>query len=529
MKKKIFYLNFLFILFFANMILPQSKEIVAYYHGNYSDENIGHEKLIESIGLFDKITIINYAFAIPKQDENGKTVPHITNQFHAYEKIYPSDKSVDGIADDSSQILKGQFNQLKKIKSLHPHLKILISIGGWGGSTYFSDLALTHESREHFVNSCIDMFILGNLPISNNSGGKNSALGVFDGIDLDWEFPITGGPEGTHYNPNDRENHTALFKLFREKLNEINPNLLLTAAVTGRSNEFWLYNFNEDQNYLDWFNLMSYDLHGVADEFSNHHTNLLSSENDIDPKKESLDRMVRYLIDSVNVKPEKIIPGAAYYGKGWGEVDSLNNGLYQKGKFLNRWGYIRFKNYLDFKELNEKGFNYFWDDNTLAPFLYNPKEKIFWSFDDLRSIALKSRYVDAFNLRGLMFWQTFGDDSLGNLTNTIYYRNMPEVKFDKTEKENLKPTIKIISPNTQNNFKTGENIIIKTISNDEDGKVVKVEFFVDDNSVGYNIFEPYNWAWFNASQGEHTIYCIAYDNFGKSTISEKVKIFIQKK
>ncbi|MBK8946879.1 MAG: hypothetical protein IPM32_16645 [Ignavibacteriae bacterium] len=343
MNKKIIYLSIVLIINLTNFIYPQKKEIVAYYHGNYSDENIGHEKYIESIGLFEKITVLNYAFAIPKLDDSGKIIPLITNPHHAYQKIYPSEKSVDGVGDDSTQNLKGQFNQLRKIKKLHPHLKILISIGGWGGSKYFSDLALTHESREHFVNSCIDMFILGNLPIENFSGGINSALGVFDGIDLDWEFPITGGPEGTHYNPNDRENHTALFKLFREKLDSIKPNLLLTAAVTGRSNEFWLYNFNEDQKYLDWLNLMSYDLHGIADNFSNHHTNLLSSEKDVDPKRESLDRMVRYLLDSAKVNPEKIVPGAAYYGKGWNVNDTINNGLYQKGTFLNEWGFIRLK------------------------------------------------------------------------------------------------------------------------------------------------------------------------------------------
>lgn len=456
-------------------------------------------------------------------------MPLITNAYHAYEKMYPSEKSVDGISDDSIQSLKGQFNQLRKIKKLHPHLKILISIGGWGGSKYFSDLALTHESREYFVNSCIEMFILGNLPISNNSGGENSAIGVFDGIDLDWEFPITGGPEGTHYNPNDRENHTALFKLFREKLNEINPNLLLTAAVTGRSNEFWLYNFNEDQNYLDWFNLMSYDLHGIADEFSNHHTNLLSAENDVDPKRESLDRMVRYLLDSVNVKPEKIVPGAAFYGKGWSEVDTNNNGLYQKGTFLNKWGFIRFENYLDFRELNKKGFKCYWDDNTLAPFFFNSEEKIFWSFDDVRSIALKSRYVDAFKLRGLMFWQTFGDDSLGTLTKTIYNTNMPDVIFEKKNQENIKPSIEINFPISQSKFKIGGNILIKTNSNDKDGIVVKVEYFIDNKSIGYNIFEPYNWAWFNATQGEHQIHSVAFDNYGEFSISQKIKIFVEAK
>lgn len=527
-REKIKLVLILFFVFYYNTLFAQKKEIVAYYHGNYSDRHIGHEKSLQSFDMFKYVTVLNYAFAVPWPDSNGVILPKLTNEFFAYQKSYPGENSVDGIADVDSQALKGQFNQLKKIKKLNPHLKIVISLGGWGGSTYFSDLALSPESREIFVNACIDLFIKGNLPQKNNSGGTNSAFGVFDGIDLDWEFPITGGPEGTHSNPNDRENQTALFKLFREKLDEINPNFLLTAAVTGRSNEFWLYNFNEDQNYLNWFNLMSYDLHGIADSYSSHHTNLLSSENDVDPKKESLDRMVRYLLDSVKVMPEKIVPGAAYYGKGWEDIDSNNNGLYQKGNFLNKWGYIGFKDYRDFKEVNDQGFISYWDDNTLAPYLYNPKEKIFWSYDDLRSISLKSRYVDAFNLRGLMFWQIFGDDSLGNLTKTIFYKNMPDVKFNETNSKKSEISINFDSPKNLDEFKIGNNIILKVKYKEVIGKIKKAEFFVDESSIGYNTFEPFNWAWFNASEGEHTIQCIAYDQNGHTINSEKIKILVKR-
>ena len=432
MIKSVLVFNIFFFFYCFNYNVAQSREIVAYYHGGGSDKNVSQEKILESRGIFDKITVINYSFAIPAPDSLGNFIPELPNSFNAYQKIYNNGMSVDGIPDDSTQPLRGQFNQFKKIKLRYPHLKIMISIGGWGGSKYFSDLALTPESRTQFVDTCIDIFISGNLPLQNNAGGIGSGAGVFDGIDLDWEFPLTGGPEGTHYHPNDRENHTELFKLFREKLNLINQDLLLTAAVSGRSNEFYIYNFNQDQKYLDWINIMSYDLHGIADYATGHHTNLLSSEFDIDPKKESLDRAVKYLLDSAGVAPEKIIPGAAFYGKGWQDVDSINNGVYQTGTFLNKWGYIRFENYSDYSEISENGYEYSWDDNTLAPSLYSKNEKIFWSFDDLCSIALKARYVDAYNLRGLMFWQIFGDDTLGTLTNTIYNRNMPDVIFENS-------------------------------------------------------------------------------------------------
>jgi chitinase len=528
MKKSIIILNIFFILFIKN-ILAQNIEIVAYYFGDQSQNKIPGVKFIKDQNIADKITVINYSFAVPIQDSFGNIIPQISNSESAYQQIFSSEMSVDGVADNPNQKLRGHFNQLLKLKTMYPHLKIMIAIGGWGGSKYFSNLALTHNSREKFVDASIDMFIRGNLPELNNAGGKEAALGLFDGIDLDWEFPISGGAEGTNYHPTDRENHTELFKLFREKLDEIDSNLLLTAAVSGRSYEFWKYNFNEDQKYLNWFNLMSYDLHGSWENVTGHHTNLLSSDLDVDRGKESFERGVRYLIDSVGVSPNKIVPGAAYYGKGWSDVDSANNGLYQYGIPLKGWGFISFKNFLDFSEVTEKGFKYSWDDNALAPSLYSSKEKIFWTYDDIRSVALKSRYVDAFNLRGLMFWQILSDDTLATLTKTIYNKNMPDVKFEENKNEVIYPTINIISPKQNDKYFENENIIIYTNYNDEDGKVIKVEFFVNEESIGYNTVEPFNWAWFNASIGDHQINCVAYDNNGNKTISAPIKISIMGK
>jgi len=400
----------------------------------------------------------------------------------------------------------------------------MLSIGGWGGSTYFSDLALTPESREKFVDTCIDLFIKGNLPEENDAGGKGSAKGVFDGFDIDWEFPVSGGPEGTHYNPDDRDNLTALFSLFRKKLDAVNPNLLLTAAVSARVWEFWKYNFNEDQKYLDWFNVMTYDFHGSWDSLTGHHTNILSSPNDPDWEKESMDHTVKYLLDSAGVSSDKIVPGAAFYGKDWGSVDSVNFGLYQPGKVDAGGHQVIFKNYHDFSDIIKNGYQPHWDNLAMAAWLYNPNERIFWTYDDIRSIALKARYVDAYNLRGLMFWEITGDDTMGTLVNTIYNRNMTDfVAFTSKANNNL-PSVKIIEPNSSNIIIQGSNIIIKTNVADNDGIVVKVEFFVDGKSIGYNTLAPFDWVWFNSAAGNHEIKAVAADNNGGKTMSVPVKI-----
>lgn len=513
------------VLVFISLASPQKKEIIAYYGGFRSGYYV---KDIERIGSADKLTVINYAFAVPVPDSLGNIIPKI-NSYSAYQEVYSGEMSIDGIADDSAQMLRGNFNQLRKLKERYPDIKILLSIGGWGGSKYFSDLALTPESREKFVDACIDIFIEGNLPVESNAGGNGSAKGLFDGFDLDWEFPISGGPDGTHYNSNDRENHTALFALFREKLNAINPVLLLTAAVSARTWEFWKYNFIKDQQYLDWFNVMTYDYHGSWESRTGHHTNLLSSSEDPDPGNESLDRTVKYLLDSAGVSNNKIVPGAAFYGKGWVEVDSINSGLYQSGKADTTRSHIRFKNYLDFSEVIKEGYHYHWDDLTMAAWLYNPHSKKFWTYDDILSISLKAHYVDAYNLRGLMFWEITSDDTLGSLVNTIFNKNMPDFTDFEKKDDNVPPLIKIIEPNDSYYIVEGSNVNIKTRTSDMDGKVVKVEFFVDSISVGYNRIAPFNWVWFNAISGKHEIKAIATDNNGGTTISQPVQIMVMSK
>ena len=76
---------------------------------------------------------------------------------------------------------------------------------------------------------------------------------------------------------------------------------------------------------------MTYDYHGSWEYISGHHTNLLSSSEDPDERKESFDNTVKYLLDTVRVSSNKIVPGVAFYGKGWIDVDSVNGGLYQAG------------------------------------------------------------------------------------------------------------------------------------------------------------------------------------------------------
>jgi chitinase len=509
-------------------VIGQNREIVAYYpswgalHQNYLVKNLN------TSGSADKITVLIYAFAIPDTDSANNIVLKHLYPNADYQQSYSADMSIDGIPDDSTQPIKGQFNQLKKLKAEYPNLKVLLSIGGWGGGTYFSDAAFTSESRKIFVDDCINKYILGNLSADSTGIRKGIAAGIFDGFDIDWEFPVKGGPEGTHNNAKDKENLTKLLALFRQKLDEINPKLILTAAVAAGKPNLDNFDIKSIQKYLNWFNLMTYDFHGSWDKITAHHTNLLSSRIDTTDNgaKLSFNNTVKYFIDSLGVNGNKLVPGAAFYGKCWFNVDSVNNGLYQKGTDSAGALENNLGNFTSLCALDSNGYHYYWDTLAMAPYLYNPVKKIFWTFDDQKSIALKSRYVDAYNLRGIMFWEISEDDSTGTLLHTIYNRNMQDIKIKKTYHGKSYPSIKITQPHSADTFSAGSNIIINTSEIDKGSSVIKVEFFGDNVSLGYDTKAPFDWVWFNVPGGRHKIKATITDENGNRKTSKEVTVNI---
>jgi chitinase len=504
----------------------QKIEIVGYFPEWGMKDNRYNVKNIEASGSADKLTVINYAFCEPHKDSSGKIIPTFAYPDFAYQKKCSAEYSVDGVADDSLQALRGNLNQLKKLKKLHPKLKILISIGGWGGSAYFSDAALTDDSREFFVDTCINMFIRGNLPIINGAGGKGAAANIFDGFDIDWEFPISGGDSGNHNSPNDRDNLSQLIKLFRKKLDEINPRLMLTAALPAQEVNAKNFNVSKDYKYLNWITLMTYDLYGGWDKVTGHHTNLFTSSKEplVHPSKYSLDKTVKLFHDKYGVSYNKLIPGVAFYGRGWMDVDSINCGLYQKGT-VNGDG---FENYRDLIQLEKEGYKTCFDKSALASWLYNPQKKMFWSYDNPQSVILKTLYSKAHHLRGIMFWELSGDDDKGTLLNSIYTTKMPGAAVKSFVKQNKKKNIVITRPAKGDYYLEGSDLIINSKVDNEDISNNTIEFFVDNKSIGKVLNGSPNWAWFNTPQGQHTIKAVTIDSFGIDAESAPVKFNVVK-
>jgi chitinase len=150
---------------------------------------------------------------------------------------------------------------------------VLVSLGGWTYSKYFSDVALTAASRQKFVSSCIDMYIRGTLPLVAGRGGSGAAAGIFDGFDIDWEWPGSDGHPGNHVRAADKQNFTLLLQEFRNQLNAIGAQTgrryLLSAFLPADPVKISAgFDLSQIFNSLDFGNMQGYDFHGSGSDNS---------------------------------------------------------------------------------------------------------------------------------------------------------------------------------------------------------------------------------------------------------------------
>jgi chitinase len=285
------------------------------------------------------------------------------------------------------------IQKMISLKSRNPDLKVLISLGGWGGCKTCSDIFATKNGRKQFAKSVKQL---------------NDYFGA-DGIDLDWEYPAVEGYPGHRYTPEDKNNFTALIYQLRKTLGEKQ----IIAFAAGGFQKFLdeAVDWKSVMKKVNYVNLMTYDLVNGYSKTTGHHTALYSSAS----QPESTDNAVEYLIKK-GVDPSKLVIGSAFYSRIWQNVPNENNGLYQTGTFKTTLGFKNFPTRLS----ADSGFVFYWDDTTKAPYAYNRTQKLFATFDDKRSMEIKSKYVIEKKLGGIMFWQ-LGDDTFSNgLLQTIY-------------------------------------------------------------------------------------------------------------
>jgi chitinase len=316
------------------------------------------------------LTHVNYAFGKIGAD-NKLTF----NRAIALDRVYPNDCS-------EAQCPHGLFNQITLIKQRYPHLKLLISVGGWTDSGPFYEMAATEESRHAFAQSCADF--LKTYP-------------QFDGIDIDWEHPVAGGLQPGQ--PRDAHNYVLLLAALRDA---IGPARLLTVAVGAGPRAIEPLEYAEMAPLLDWVNVMTYDFHsgGARAGFNS----ALYNHDDPSNSRSNTDAAVQAIL-AKGVPRTKLVVGVPFYGRGWRGIESP--GLWNTGT-----GSVQVGGYqaLAANQLQSSGFVRHWDDVAKVPWLYNADTKEWITYEDAQSMRLKGHYVVEQRLAGAMFWELSNDD-----------------------------------------------------------------------------------------------------------------------
>lgn len=332
-----------------------------------------------------KIAVIGY-YAGNAESVSSYPVEKLTHIIFSFCHLKGNEISVNNLKDTLT------IQQLVALKQRNPSLKVILSLGGWGGCETCSAVFSTKGGRRKFAKSVKNL----------NEYFKT------DGIDMDWEYPAIAGFEGHAYTPQDRPNFTALVKMLRRKLGKKNE----ISFAAGGFLKFLTESVEWDKvaPIADKINLMTYDLVNGNSTHTGHHTPLYSTLQQI----ESTDRAVRYL-DSIGVPKSKMIIGAAFYGRVFDVEQDTLNGLYQKGRFNKG---ISFKN-LNRDSLQNEGFISYWDETVKAPYMYSAAKKQLITFDDEKSVMLKTKYVLDNHLGGIMFWQLGEDKTEKGLLDAI--------------------------------------------------------------------------------------------------------------
>lgn len=412
-----------------------------------------------AMGFFEQWSIYGRGFSLAQADQEGE-VKNLTDLVYAFGGVLPAQgatttpdaasnpvtcQSVDAWADYQTPYLAdvnggnpvgnnglaGNFQQLRELKAKYPGLRPIMSLGGYTGSKFFSDAAATRESRQAFVASCIDTFVKGNLPGLT----PGAAAGIFDGFDLDWEYPANNnGAAGNHYSPDDTRNYTLLAAEFRRQMDALGHQngatyRLTTEMPVGLPNAKDL-DIAGLARYVDDEVLMDYDFQGpwTPQGPTNFESNLFSSPfspNTTAEPRISVESSVRYF-ESHGAPASKLVLGIPYYGHGWTGVPAGHTaGLYQpatgpaqspditkQGTELAGLDGTDPAGTTDYYEIvNQPGYTWHTDPITQASWLYNPTTKTFWSMQNPREVYEKALYIGVRGLAGASVWDLSADSN----------------------------------------------------------------------------------------------------------------------
>ncbi|MEU1594465.1 glycoside hydrolase family 18 chitinase [Streptomyces sp. NPDC005708] len=352
------------------------------YGRNYNVKN-----LVTS-GSAAKITHINYAFG---NVTGGKCA--IGDSYADYDKAFTADQSVSGVADTWDQPLRGNFNQLRELKAKYPNIKVLWSFGGWTWSGGFGEAA---KNPAAFAQSCYDLV------------EDPRWADVFDGIDMDWEYPNACGLSCDSSGP-------AAFKNLMSALRaKFGANYLVTAATTADGSsggKIDATDYAGASQYVNWYNVMTYDFFGAfaPQGPTAPHSPLTSYSGIPTAGFTTADAIAKY--KAQGVPANKLLIGIGLYGRGWtgvtqdapgGTATGPAPGTYEQG-------------IEDYKVLKTSCPV----TGTIAGTAYAHCGSNWWSYDTPATIGTKMAWAKSQGLGGAFFWEFSGDTSNGELVSAI--------------------------------------------------------------------------------------------------------------
>jgi chitinase len=353
------------------------------YQRNY------HVKNIDTSGSAAKLTHINYAFG---NVQNGQCT--IGDSYADYDRAYTAAESVDGVADTwDAGALRGSFNQLRKLKKKYPNLKVLWSFGGWTWSGGFGQAAANPAA---FADSCYNLV-------------KDPRWAdVFDGIDIDWEYPNACG---LNCDTSGFGSFKNLMGALRSKFGTGN---LVTAAITAdgtSGGKIDAADYAGAAQYVDWYNPMTYDYFGAwAQTGPTAPHSPLTSYSGIPTPGFYSDAAIQKL-KSKGVPASKLLLGIGFYGRGWSGVNQSAPGGSATGPAPGTYE----AGIEDYKVL--KGACP--ATGTVAGTSYAFCNGQWWSYDTPGTIAGKMAYAKNQGLGGSFFWELSGDTTGGELITAI--------------------------------------------------------------------------------------------------------------
>jgi len=301
----------------------------------------------------------------------------------------------------------GNLMELRAFRESHPQFHILLSVGGWSGSPYFSEIAASRLKTLNFAASCTQLV-------------REYGL---DGLDIDWEHPVNDGRTGSQRRPKDRENYVLLLKAARLALDEAaEKHLLLTVASAGYFSHLPDFAVGQMTPFVDWFNLMTYDLNDMNPGYTSHASALYAWKKQhrgrlAENAPANADVSVRWYLRH-GVPAEKIVLGAPFYGHKWTGVKASNRGLFQPFTVDVTTG-----DGLPYRVIAPmlRKENVFWDDQAKASWFYDARDGVFISFDDARALKAKADYALGQHLGGIMFWELTEDDAEFSLIKQLHH------------------------------------------------------------------------------------------------------------